>query len=362
MKKLISLVFVLGIMSVFCITGCSDDKAPANNAKQSGETEDLATALANMKPMNLKMPISLADSHALTAGFRDWCNEVERVTDGKIKITIYPSGSLIKSGSIYIGVRDGVAEVGEEDVAYNPNEFPLFSAFFLGGFSFPNTVAASVAANEWIKADFKEYTYVKMLWAYSMPPSVLMGNKKIEKLEDLKGTQVRVTGFCKDTIERLGGTPVGITMPETYDALLKGTVDVNLSNPGVLGKPNNLSEVSKYVTICPGISYIPHPIFMNLNIWNSIPTVVQAEIEKLSLPASINTGKIAEKYYNDGLKAARDKDIPINEISPEEMNRWYNILEAQHSDWIKEKAARGNSQTANDLLFELVTKYADYTD
>jgi len=356
MKKFLTLLLVL--MVLLTMAGCSSGSTPASSSS-SGGADNLDTALEKMKPMELKMPITLSANHALTAGFQTWCDQVNQVTKGKIKITIYPSGALLKSGSIYAGVRDGVAEVGEEDLAYNPKEFPLFSAFFMGGINFPDTVAASLAANDWVHADFKEYKDVKMLWAYSMPPSVLMGNKKIEKLEDLKGTQVRVTGFCKDTIERLGGTPVGITMPETYDALLKGTVDVNLSNPGVLGKPNNLAEVSKYVTICPGISYIPHPIFMNLNTWNSIPPAVQAEIEKLGPIAAENTGKLAEKYYNDGLQAAKDKGIPINQLSAEEMQRWYDVLKSQHADWVKEKTAQGlDGQGADDLLFKLVEKYS----
>lgn len=356
MKRFLTVILVL--MVVFALAGCTSGSAPAGSPS-GGAADDLETALEKMKPMELKMPITLSANHAITEGIQTWADEVNRVTKGKIKITIYPSGALLKSGSIYAGVRDGVAELAEEDIAYNPKEFPLFSGIFMGGLDFPDVLAASKASSEWIQADFKEYKDVKMLWCYSMPPSVLMGNKKIEKLEDLKGTQVRVTGFCKDTIERLGGTPVGITMPETYDALLKGTVDVNLSNPGALGKPNNLAEVSKYVSIIPGISYIPHPIFMNLNTWNSIPPAVQAEIEKLTPAAVENTAKICQKYYDDGLKAATDKNAEIIELSDAEMQRWYDVLKSQHSDWIKEKTAQGlDGQGAYDILMKLVDKYS----
>lgn len=349
MKRFLTLI--LGLMVAFTMAGWCSGIAAAG-------AQDLETALANMKPMNLKMPIVLNAHHALTAGFRAWADQVNQITKGKIKITIYPVGSLLQAKSIYPGVRDGVAEVGEADFGYYPREFPLFSAFYLGGINFPNTVAACEAANDWVHADFKEYKDVKMLWAYSLPPSVLMGNKKIEKLEDLKGTLVRVTGFCVDTIRRLGGTPVGITMAETYDALLKGTVDLNLANPGVLGKPLNLAEVCKYVTICPGLGYIPHVIFMNLDTWNSIPPAVQAAIEKLGPAAARNEGKICEKYYDRGLQAAKEKNLQINTLGPAEMQRWYDALKSQHADWVKKKDAMGlDGQGAFDLLLKLEDKY-----
>ncbi|KUO66970.1 MAG: hypothetical protein APF84_17410 [Gracilibacter sp. BRH_c7a] len=361
MKRILTLILVIAV--AFTMAGCSSSSStPSSSTPSSAPSsgaEDLETALANMEPMELNMPINLPGNHILTQAFETWADSINEVTKGKITVTIHRGGTLLKSGSIYQGVRDGVAEIGEEDLAYNPSEFPLFGAFFMGGIKFPDTITASKAVNDWVHADFEEYKDVKMLWAYSMPPSVLMGNKKIEKLEDLQGTQVRVTGFCQDTIKRLGGTPVGITMSETYDALLKGTVDLNMANPGVMGAPLNLGEVSKYMTITPGISNIPHVIFMNLDAWNSIPPAVQAEIEKINLEAVVNTAELGEKYYNDGLQISRDKNIEIIELSDTELQRWYDVLKSQHDDWIKEKNAAGlDGQGAYDYLIDLVNKYS----
>lgn len=358
MKKKRFLALILVIAVVFTMAGCSSNSSPATGTT-GGEVEDLETALANMEPMELKMPTNIGSNHALQEGFVAWAERVNEVTKGKINITIYGSGSLLKPGSIYEGVRDGVGEIGQEDLAYNAAQFPLFSAFFMGGLSFPDVNKASLAANEWIQADFEEYKDVKMLWSFSMPPSVIMGNKKIESLEDLNGTQVRVTGFCVDTISRLGGTAVGLTMSETYDALLKGTVDVNLSNPGALGPPLNLAEVSDYITLCPGISYIPHAIFMNLDVWNSIPPAVQAAIEDLSVGAAEYQAEVNQRYYDAGLEAAEKENIEVIELSDTELQRWYDVLSDQHDDWIDEKNKAGlDGQGAYDHLMELIDKYS----
>ncbi|MDR1321877.1 MAG: TRAP transporter substrate-binding protein DctP [Gracilibacteraceae bacterium] len=361
MLKKMSLIF-MAVCLLLTFSACGGAPAaqtpPAQTPGGEPEAEDLQTALDNMQAIELKMPITLADNHVLTEGIQHWADKVEEATQGKVTVTIYPSGTLMKSGTIYPGVRDGVAEVAEEDIAYNPAEFPLFSGIFMGGIQFDDCVNASLAANEWIHQDFAEYNDVKMLWAYSMPPSVLMGNKRIEKLEDMTGTQVRVTGFCVSTVQLLGSTPVGLTMPETYDALLKGTVDVNMANPGTLGKPNNLAEVSKYVTLIPGISYIPHPIFMNKRTWESLPPAVQAEIERVSLEAVVETGQLADDYYNSGLEFADSLGVEIIELSDAELARWYEAITPQHQAWIDEKNAAGlDGQGAFDILMELSDKY-----
>lgn len=137
-KKILALLLVIAV--AFTMAGCSPSSPAAGTP--SGEVEDLETAIANMEPMELKMPTNIGSNHALQKGFVAWADKVGEVTKGKIKITIYGSGSLLKPGSIYEGVRDGVGEIGQEDLAYNAAQFPLFSAFFMGGLKFPDVTKA----------------------------------------------------------------------------------------------------------------------------------------------------------------------------------------------------------------------------
>ncbi len=41
-----------------------------------------------------------------------WCKEVEKVTNGKVKVTFFPGGTLSPAPQIYDGVVKGIADVG----------------------------------------------------------------------------------------------------------------------------------------------------------------------------------------------------------------------------------------------------------
>ena len=41
-----------------------------------------------------------------------WCQEVEKRTNGAVKINYYPGGTLVKAPQIYDGVEQGIADIG----------------------------------------------------------------------------------------------------------------------------------------------------------------------------------------------------------------------------------------------------------
>jgi len=63
---------------------------------------------------------------------------------------------------------------------------------------------------------------VRMLYVHAHGPGLLASKKPVRTLEDLKGMKVRATGLSSKIVQSLGGTPVGMSQPETYEALQKG--------------------------------------------------------------------------------------------------------------------------------------------
>jgi len=60
-----------------------------------------------------------------------WAKEIENRTDGKVKITVYPGGTLTKAPQVYKGVIDGVSDIGMSCFAYTPGSFPLLEGLDL---------------------------------------------------------------------------------------------------------------------------------------------------------------------------------------------------------------------------------------
>ena len=54
-----------------------------------------------------------------------WCKEVEKRTDGKVKISIFHGGTLTPPPQVYDGVVKGISDVGMSVGAYTKGKFPL---------------------------------------------------------------------------------------------------------------------------------------------------------------------------------------------------------------------------------------------
>ena len=80
--------------------GCS-------KGKQTGS----ATANAAVsEPVKLSYGIFFPASHLQAQTAEAWAREVERRSDGRVKITMYPGGTLTKAPQCYEGVVNGISD------------------------------------------------------------------------------------------------------------------------------------------------------------------------------------------------------------------------------------------------------------
>ncbi|WP_161626623.1 TRAP transporter substrate-binding protein DctP [Desulfatiglans anilini] len=107
----------------------------------------------------------------------------------------------------------------------------------------------------------------------SFLPFKLFVNKKIEKVEDIKGLKIRVQPLYIPFIKALGATPVSIPPTEIYTGMERGVVDGFMwPNVGVISW--GLQEVTKYA-IEPGVFQMEPATMINLDKWKKIPPDVQ---------------------------------------------------------------------------------------
>ncbi|MDI9520496.1 MAG: TRAP transporter substrate-binding protein DctP [Bacillota bacterium] len=322
-------------------------------------TPELDAALEQMKPVKWNWAISMGSSHRVNEVFAYFANQVKERSKGKIEITMYPGETLVKNNDIFESVTNGIVDMGEADPSYSFSYFPLGSAFFLPGNDFGSSRVSTYVANEWYKQDFKELSRAKFLWAYGMSPSGLMTNKKIEKLSDFKGVQIRGTGYAIDAIKALGAAPVGITPAETYEALLKTTADAVLMPLEALINWN-FAEVVKYVTPIPGVSTVNHYICLSNNAWNSLSAPVQNMIEEVSLECVEMVAPMWDEMDQLGIDFAKEKGSEIYSLSEEAEAEITSVFAPLRDKWIQDRKAQGlDGQQALDILKSLQEKYAE---
>ena len=272
-----------------------------------------------------------------------WKNMVEQKSNGKLKINIYPSGALAKSGTMYDAVKAGVVDMAIDPGPYYIGRFPMSEATQLPFLGAQSSWAASRA---WMDLYYafpelrKEYADVHLLWLFSQGPVQIITRKPVRKMEDMKGLIVRAPGGMGDYIKALGGSPVSINAPESYLALSKGTIDATVF-PGEAIPTWKLHEVTKYVSM----SHMAVQWFwvaMNQDKYKSLPKDLQKVIDDCSGTVGAD---IIGKAWNDadraGFELAKQKGIELIDLSPQERKRWEKQVAPVTEKWIKTMEAKG---------------------
>jgi TRAP-type C4-dicarboxylate transport system substrate-binding protein len=252
-----------------------------------------------------------------------WCKEVEKRTEGRIKVEYYPGGSLLKAPQTYDGVVDGIADVGFTVLAYTRGRFPVSGAIDLP-FGYPSGVVATAVANAVNDALHpKEFDDTKLMYLHAHGPGFInTRDKMVTTLDDLKGLRIRSTGISAEMVKALGATPVAMGMGDAYQSLQKGVVDGS-AHPMEANGGWKLGEVTKYTIGSYGTAYTTTFIVtMNKDKWAAIDAKDQQTIEAINKEWSIKHGEAWDSSDLAGLRASLENGNTVAGIAPEEAEKW----------------------------------------
>ncbi len=287
-----------------------------------------------------------------------WAKEVEKRTNGKVKIETYPGGTLLKAKQIFDGVLQGVADIGCLCLPYQPGRFPLLEGVDQP-VGFPNTTVASLTLWDlYVKYKPKELSGVKVITLFTCAPGQLMTKIPIRTLSDLKGVEIRTTGASKAYLARLGGVPVAMPMSDVPDALQKGVIKGILSSLDIL-KDFKFAEFCRYVTILNGPT-ASFAVVMNKDSWKKLPKDVKNVIDSLRREQAEWTGRYLDKHCQESLEwSKKTYGVKAFKLSPADMKKVEEASKPLIEKWIEKASAKGlpAREFMNDLM-KLKAKYS----
>jgi TRAP-type C4-dicarboxylate transport system substrate-binding protein len=162
-----------------------------------------------------------------TMVIKPWGDKIEKLSGGRVKVTLFPGQALGKAADHYDMAAKGICDIALTNPMYTPGRFHLLSAFWLP-FMVTTAEDTSVALWETYEKYFQnEFKDVKVLWMYvHAPGQIFTREKPIKTLADLKGMKIRATNpSVQESLKLLGASPVAIPVPDVYNALERGVVD-----------------------------------------------------------------------------------------------------------------------------------------
>lgn len=274
-----------------------------------------------------------------------WARDVERVTEGKVKVEILktPVGA---PAAYFDLVRNGVVDVSFVTHDFTPNRFVLTRIAELPFFG-ESGEAASVALwrtqeKFFEKAD--EHAGVKVLGLMVHGPGYLYTTgRSVTSLEDLRGAKIRASaGVMTDVVSALDAVSVPAPPTKSYEVLSNGVADGTLfPAESVVGF--NLTPLIKQVLKAPGGFYkSSFVIMMNPAKWNALTDDQKKAIWSVSGEAlSRRAGAVWDKA--DQLAESKLGSSGAKEVMAqgEYLKTLEKRLEPIRSNWLQQARSRG---------------------
>ncbi|MCX5807880.1 MAG: TRAP transporter substrate-binding protein [Proteobacteria bacterium] len=270
-----------------------------------------------------------------------WKTEVEKRTNGKVKVQTFPGGTLLPAKNIFDGVISGMADIGNFAMSYQPGRFPISEAVDLP-VGFANARVASLVLFDLIeKYNAKEFEKVKLLTLFTCPPANLMTSKPVKALKDLKGMEIRVSGTSVDVLKNLGGSPIAMPQSDTPEALQKGVVKGNFSSMEVL-KDFNYAAYTPYVTLV-NLQVVSFAVVMNKDKWNALPADVKKIFDDMRREQAEWTGTYVDDHVKEALIWSKQKykDFQVFELPKSDSAEIPKLMQPIIDGYVKKTNALG---------------------
>ncbi|MBN1662001.1 MAG: TRAP transporter substrate-binding protein [Deltaproteobacteria bacterium] len=314
---------------------------------------------AKAETTNLTYSIFFPPTHGQAKAGESWAREIEKRTNGQVKINIFAGGSLTPADQTYDGAVKGISDIGMSCFAYTRGRFPLMEVLDLP-LGYPNGRIATRVANDFFKKfNPKELEGVKVLYIHAHGPGLLHTLKPVKTMAELKGMKIRSTGLSAKVVESLGAVPVAMPQGGTYEALQKGVVDGTFAPIETL-KGWKQAEVVKSTTDCYGVGYTTAMfVVMNKNKWDALPKDIQKVFDDVSTEWIDKHGQVWDDSDAEGRAYSLSLGNKIIPLSKGEDAKWKKAVSPIIDEYVKTATANGlPGKEAVKEVENLIKKYS----
>jgi TRAP-type transport system periplasmic protein len=294
-------------------------------------------SIAQDKSVTLRYSNMFPPTDPLSLIGDQWGKEVEKRTNGRVKIRYFPGNTLNSPMQTYESLGTGVIDIGNAMMGYTRGRFPLFSGLWENPWEYANAQQATKIANAaFAKFKPKEMDDVKIMYFHCTTDAMLHTVKKqVLKLDDVKGLKIRTMDSNAKIMSSLGAAPVGMPQGEVYDALSKGVLDGAIAVYSGL-KTWKTADILRYTTELSGSAYTAvFAVAMNKDKWNGIAPADQKTIEQLNQEWAGKQAALWDTLEKEGKEYAISRGIKVVKLPPEEQAKWNAKAQPLYDEYLK---------------------------
>jgi tripartite ATP-independent transporter DctP family solute receptor len=282
-----------------------------------------AMGIASAQVKTIKFANQNNAGHPIVQGMEKFKDIVEKNSGGKLKVNIFPGGTLGSDQANVSAIQGGSLEMASMNSGIFASQVKDF-----GVFDFPFMFASTKEADAVVDGPFGKKMHAKLeekgligLAYYELGFRHLTNGKRpINKVSDIEGLKLRVipNPINVDWVKALGANPTPLPFPELYAALEQGAVD-GQENPIPTINSAKLYEVQKNLTLT-GHQYNPQSVVISKKFWDAL----NAAEKKIVADAAIESAKFqretARALEASLLANLKKNGMQVTQLSDSEMS------------------------------------------
>jgi C4-dicarboxylate-binding protein DctP len=252
---------------------------------------------------------------------------VEKYTNGRVKVEVYPNSSLYKDKEELEALQLGSVQILAPSISkFGPLGVKEFDVFDLPFLMSDDARARQMMASP-MMADLNkklEAKGVEPLAYWDNGAHVYTANKPLLKPEDFRGLKMRIQGskVLDAAVRELGAIPQIMAFGELYQALQTGVVDGEDNVPSNI-LTQKFYEVQKNLTV----SYhgrLTYALVTNKKFWDGLPADLKEPLARAV--------KESTDYFN--ATAAKDNDDALEKIKASGKVQVHYLTDGEKKAWV----------------------------
>ena len=301
----------------------------------------VAFACAASAQTKWDLPTGYSANSFQTQNVQQFADEVDKLTNGKLKITVHAGGSLYKANEIKRAVQTGQVPAAEFILSGAANENPLFGVdsipFLATSYSASKRLyeAAKPAQDKLLGSQG-----MKVLFTVPWPGQSLYSIKPVNSPADFAGTKMRAYNPATTRIAQLlKAQPVTIQLAELPQALATGGVQ-NFLTSSASGVESKLHEQVKH--FYPVSAWLPrNATVVNQKAFDELDKATQDAVLKAAVNAEQRGWITSERLDGEYIKELGAKGMTIAQPSESVKKELAAIGETMTAEWLKTAGPEG---------------------
>ena len=281
----------------------------------------LAGAAAQAQEKTFKLALQNPKGHPLATGAEKFAELVAAKTGGKIKVNIFPGGTLGGDAPNVSAAQGGTLEfvlLNSGILASQVKDFEVYDFPFMFANAKEADTLVDGAFGQKLHAKLADKGLVGLAYFELGFRNITNSKRPINTVDDIAGLKLRVipNAINVDWVKALGANPTPLAFPELYAALEQKAVD-GQENPLSVILANKFFEVQKNLAIT-NHQYNPQSLIFSKKVWDGLNVDEKKAVQDAASEAALYQRKVNRDKAAGDLDELKKAGMQVTELSAAE--------------------------------------------